>query len=745
MPEAPNNSPQSSGRLVIVSNRLPVSVERQEDGFAYHPSVGGLATSLDAIRGKTEMLWLGWPGLTDLDAEEEQELEHTLSESYNCLPLFIPEDEFGPFYTGFSNGCLWPLFHYFPQYAHYDWDEWNAYESVNRRFRDRLLDILRPDDRVWIHDYHLMRLPALVRKDYPEANLGFFLHIPFPSYEIFRMLPWRNEILHGLMGADLIGFHSFSYARHFLSSVLRLLGLEQEFGRVVYGERPVRIETFPLGVDVERFAKAHEQPEIQTELADLRRQADDRRIILSVDRLDFTKGILQRLDAFEEFLERYPQWQSKVSLISLCVPSRTSVPEYQQLKRQVDEMVGKINGRYSEPGWTPIWYLYRMLPFNNLVSLYLLADVALVTPLRDGMNLVAKEYLAARSDETGVLILSETAGSAEELGEALIVNPHDSRSIVEHLLMALEMPDEEQKRRNRPMIARLKRYTVDRWAEDFLTQLEAARRDRPSYRVHRLADARRKLLLDAFETGKQRLLLLDYDGTLVGFTGRAEGAEPDAGLLELLAGLAAEPANKVVVISGRDHATLQRWVGETGVDMVAEHGARLWNGSQGEWQVLGESFEEEWQQQIRPVLEVYVDRTPGAYVEDKGSSLVWHYRRAEPELGSLRAKELMENLESYLANTPLHVMQGNKVVEIKQSNINKGRAALRLLQVDPPFDFVMAVGDDVTDEDVFESLPAEAWTIKVGRSAQTYARFYLPDSWAVRDLLEDLLDPDESG
>ncbi len=559
------------------------------------------------------------------------------------------------------------------------------------------------------------------------------------------MLPWRNEILRGLIGADLIGFHSFSYARHFLSSLLRLLGLEQEFGRVVYGERPVRIETFPLGIDVERFARAHEKPEIQAELADLRRQADERRIILSVDRLDFTKGILQRLRAFEEFLERYPQWLGKVSLISLCVPSRMSVPEYQQLKRQVDEMVGSINGRFSQPGWTPIWYLYRKLPFESLVPLYLLADVALVTPLRDGMNLVAKEYLATRADETGVLVLSETAGSAEELGEALIVNPHDSRSIVDHLLMALEMPVEEQKRRNRPMIARLKRYTVERWAEDFLTQLEASRRDRPSYRVHRLVDARRKHLLEAFDARKPRLLLLDYDGTLVGFHGRAEGAEPDAGLLELLSGLAAVPDNKVVVISGRDHATLQHWIAGTGVDMVAEHGARIWDSALGEWQILGEHFEEAWQQQIRPVLEVYVDRTPGAYVEDKGSSLVWHYRRAEPELGSLRAKELMENLESYLANTPLHVMQGNKVVEIKQSNINKGRAALRLLEADPPFGFILAVGDDVTDEDVFGVLPEDAWTIKVGRSVQTYAKYTLPDSWAVRDLLEDLLGPDQPG
>jgi trehalose 6-phosphate synthase/phosphatase len=744
MSEDRSHPPQSSGRLVIVSNRLPVSVERQEDGFVFHPSVGGLATSLDALRGKTEMLWLGWPGVTDLDPEEEREVEKTLLESYNCLPLFIPAEEFEPFYTGFSNGCVWPLFHYFPQYAHYDWDEWNAYESVNQRFRDRLLDILRPEDRVWIHDYHLMRLPALVREDYPEANLGFFLHIPFPSYEIFRMLPWRSEVLHGLMGSDLIGFHSFSYARHFLSSLLRLLGLEQEFGRVVYGERPVHIETFPLGVDVERFAGAQALPEVQDELANLRRQSDDRRIILSVDRLDFTKGILQRLRAFEEFLERFPQWQGKVSLISLCVPSRMSVPEYQQLKRQVDELVGRINGRFSEPGWTPIWYLFRKLPFEHLVPLYLLADVALVTPLRDGMNLVAKEYLSARADETGVLVLSETAGSAEELGEALIVNPHDSRSIVDHLLMALEMPVEEQKRRNRPMIARLKRYTVDRWAEDFLTQLEAARRDRPTYRVHRLADERRAKLLEAFTASPSRLLLLDYDGTLVSFAGRAEGAQPDDGLLDLLGRLASEPANRVVVISGRDHATLEKWVGSTGVDMVAEHGARVRHSGQTSWQILGEPFDHEWRQQIRPVLEVYVDRTPGAYVEDKGSSLVWHYRRAEPELGSLRAKELMENLESYLANTPLHVMQGNKVVEIKQSNINKGRAAVRFLHGDADYAFVMAVGDDVTDEDVFVSLPEEAWTIKVGRSTQTYARFYLPDSWAVRDLLEDLLESEPS-
>ncbi len=398
------------GRLLIVSNRLPVSIERSEAGFEYQPSVGGLATSLNSLRRDRDMLWLGWPGIATDSKEEQIEIEARLQDDFGSLPIFLPPDHFKRYYTGFSNGTLWPLFHYFTQYAHYEKEDWASYRRVNRLFCEKVREIKQPGDTLWIHDYHLLLLPGMIREVMPEVAIGFFLHIPFPSSEILRMLPWREEILEGMLGADLIGFHSFGYARHFFSSLLRLKGLEQEFGRVVVDGRPVWADTFPLGVDVERFESALERPTVREQLEELRRQADGRRVILSVDRLDFTKGILERLLAFDTFLNDFPEWQGKVSLISLSVPSRTQVPEYIALKRQVDELVGRINGRYGRPGWVPIWYLYRSLPFDELVAFYLHADVALVTPLRDGMNLVAKEYLASRPDATGVLILSETAG-----------------------------------------------------------------------------------------------------------------------------------------------------------------------------------------------------------------------------------------------------------------------------------------------------------------------------------------------
>lgn len=730
-------SEKQDQRLIIVSNRLPVSVERTQDGLNFQPSVGGLATSLNALRDETEMLWLGWPGITPQSDDERDQIQARLRQDYGCVPIFLPEDTFDKYYAGFSNGCLWPLFHYFTEYTHYDWDEWRAYQQVNRLFSEALQGIVEPEDRVWVHDYHLMLLPAMIREHVPKSAIGFFLHIPFPSYELFRTLPWREEILQGLLGADLIGFHSFSYARHFNSALLRILGLENEFGRVVVDERPLRVDTFPLGVDVDRFGSAHELPEVQEGLAELERQRGERQIVLSVDRLDFTKGLLERLRAFSRFLEEYPDWRGRVSMVSICVPSRQAVPEYQALKRQVDELIGRINGRFSEPGWTPIWYLYRKLPFKGLVPFYLLADVALVTPLRDGMNLVSKEYLAARSDGTGVLVLSETAGSAEELGEALIVNPHDEPSIVEKIKQALEMPVEEQKRRNEPMIKRLERYTTARWADDFLSQLDRAREARPSYRMHSLNREPRAKLLEDYKQADDRLLLLDYDGTLVGFRARADSAEPDEDLIELLTDLHADESNSVVVISGRDHGTLEKWLNETGVDLVAEHGARM-RSRDGRWTTHDEGGTQDWQEEIRPVMEVYVDRTPGAYLEDKGSALVWHYRRAEPELGSLRSKELIDTLEAYLSNTTLHVMQGDKVIEVKESSVNKGRAAQRWLRQDGDYDFVLAIGDDVTDEDLFAVLPEDSYSIKVGRAQQSKARYYLRDAAQVRSLLEEL-------
>jgi trehalose 6-phosphate synthase/phosphatase len=730
-------------RLIIVSNRLPVSAEKASNGVHYQPSVGGLATSLRTLHNEVDMLWLGWPGLSPADPGDREAVTRTLKNDYGCAPIFLPQDLFQRYYSGFSNGCLWPLFHYFPQNARFNRRDWQAYEEVNRRFADALAGLVRPGDRVWIHDYHLMLLPSLARQRLPDTPIGFFLHIPFPSSEIFRMLPWRDELLQGVLGSDLIGFHSYSYARHFLSSLLRLLGLEQEFGKVAYGGRRVRVETFPLGVDVDRFRAAREDPGVQRELRALRTQADGLKIILSVDRLDFTKGILHRLEAYERFLETHRAYRGRVLLIAVCVPSRTSVPEYRLLKRQVDEAVGRINGRFTQEGWTPIWYLYRHLPFERLAAHYLLADVALVTPLRDGMNLVAKEYLAARGGETGVLVLSETAGSAEELGEAIIINPHDRDGLVDALERALEMPVEEQRQRNRAALARLRRYTTSSWAHDFLSQLDEAATDRDRYRLRRLAGEDRTRLIRAFQAARLRWVLLDYDGTLVPFASRAELARPDEALRTLLRRLAALEDTDVILISGRDHVTLDSWLGDLGVHLIAEHGARERRAHDPEWKIFDAPPVEDWRLQIRPILESYVDRTPGAYLEEKGLSLAWHYRHAEPELAALRTRELVENLEGTIANTPLQVLHGNKVIEVKTNTVNKGRAVARWLAEDPRYEFVLAIGDDVTDEDMFAALPEPAWTIKVGPAAQSNAHFSLASPAEVRQLLSDLIDPSE--
>jgi trehalose 6-phosphate synthase/phosphatase len=735
----PKTDPENE-RLIVVSNRLPVRIERVDGKMSYQPSAGGLATSINALRERMEMLWLGWPGITLEEGDDAEQITSRLRGDFGCVPNFLPKASFDRFYYGFSNRTIWPLFHYFPQHAHYVLEEWEAYKEVNSMYRDLILDVAEPGDKFWIHDYQLMLLPSMIRNELSDATIGFFLHIPFPSYEIFRILPWREEILMGMLGADLIGFHTFGYARHFLSSLLRVLGLEQDFGEVLFGDRQVKIDTFPLGIDVERFMNAKDIPEVAQEVEDLKRKTEGRKVILSVDRLDFTKGVLERLQAFETYLNEHPEWLGKVTLILLCVPSRTRVPEYQQLKRRIDEWVGHVNGHFGRPGWTPIWYLYRSLSFEELVPLYLLADVAFVTPLRDGMNLVAKEYLAAHRDGSGALVLSETAGAAEELGEALIVNPHDERALLDALHRALHMPLVEQERRNRPMLDRLQRYNTARWADDFLDQLETTRQRQPGPQPKRLTNRWQEQLLDQYSNSKRRLLLLDYDGTLVPFTGNPQDAIPDEQLLDTLQGLAEVPENAVVVISGRDAKTLENWLGDLDIDLAAEHGGRVRRADDGDWRSTGEITSDEWKDQLQSLMEVYVDRTPGAEIERKGAALVWHYRKAEPELGSLRAKELIETLEGFVANTPLHILQGNKVVEVKQSGVSKGKAAQLWLLENGGYDFVLAMGDDVTDEDLFGVVPRDGWKVKVGLTRHSKADFYLPGSEEVRLLLQRLLD-----
>lgn len=469
-------------KLIIVSNRLPVSVRKRHGALDYVRSVGGLATGLASLSASGDLeghQWVGWPGVAheDVTRKQRQAIADHLSEDH-CHPVFLSRSIIRGYYQGFSNKTVWPLFHYFPQYAEFEETHWEGYRKANEVFCDAVLETAQPGDWVWIHDYHLMLLPELLRRREAGLKIGFFLHIPFPAFELFRVLPWREQLLHGLIGADLVGFHTKGYRDHFLDTASRILGLHSDGKQLLYKERAIDAGVFPMGIDYEKFANAAEDPAIENRAARIRKKVGDRKIILSVDRLDYTKGIIKRLEAFDDFLSRYPEYKEKVTLIAIATPSRSRVDQYMRLREQLEGLVGHINGRHGAVGWVPVWYMYRSEPFERLAALYSIADVALVTPLRDGMNLIAKEVLAARADGKVVLILSEMAGAASELREALIVNPQNHRAIVRAMRRALDMPVDEQIERCRTMQARLKVHTIERWGQAFLEALQdSPRRD----------------------------------------------------------------------------------------------------------------------------------------------------------------------------------------------------------------------------------------------------------------------------
>ncbi|PKK85799.1 MAG: bifunctional alpha,alpha-trehalose-phosphate synthase (UDP-forming)/trehalose-phosphatase, partial [Thermoplasmata archaeon HGW-Thermoplasmata-1] len=548
------------GKIIIVSNRLPITVRRKGKGTQYEASVGGLATGMSSIYKKQDNIWIGWPGVIQETLGGKEKEIRTRLESEKYMPIFLSKEDVKNFYQGFCNGIIWPLFHYFPQHPVYDKKLWNSYKRMNNMFCDEVLKVAESGDTVWIHDYHLMLLPQLIRERLPDAEIGFFLHIPFPAFELFQLLPWRTEILNGLLGSDLIGFHTHDYMNHFLDSIGRLLGYERLFNNIYAEGRVVKADVFPMGIDYGRFSNPQKREEVETELQRMRETVGDRKVIFSIDRLDYSKGILNRLEAFDLFLEKYPNYKEKVTFILVAVPSRTDVEQYQKLKKRLDETVGMILGKYGTVGWMPIWYIGHPISFQVLVALYRLADVSLITPLRDGMNLIAKEFLASKTDGRGVLILSEMAGASRELGEAIIINPNDRDEVADAIRDALSMPIEEQVERNSPMRDRLKRYDVEKWANDFIERLHQTKEARQNYRAKTLSKTAKNQLFEDYAKSKNRLILLDYDGTLVMFQNVPLKAGPDPELIEMLKKLADYPGNEIVVISGRDRKTIGRWL-----------------------------------------------------------------------------------------------------------------------------------------------------------------------------------------
>jgi len=728
-------------RLLIVSNRLPVSINKENGKLKFEKSAGGLVSGLTDFLNNLEKsdsyiddyIWMGWPGST-IEKEKEDTIRKKVQNDYKASPVFLSEELMDKVYLGFCNKTIWPLFHYFPGYANFDNQHWAEYKKMNQIFCDEILKVIEPGDVVWIHDYHLMLLPAMLREKI-DNPIGFFLHIPFPSYEMYRLFPKesKNSILEGLLGADLIGFHTHDYVQYFLRSVIRILGIDNHMGNIEFPDRIVKAGTFPMGIEFDKFNKMRVSPHPSKKPGPY-----EAKIILSADRLDYTKGIINRLQGFELFLEKYPEWHEKVVLNMIVVPSRTGVNTYQEIKQKLDELVGNINGNYSTMDWVPINYQFTSLPHKQLIAQYRMSDVSLITPLRDGMNLIAKEYIASLRDQKGVLVLSELTGAAKELGESIVINPNNIEEIADGINEALNTPRKEQLRRNRIMQNRLKRYNVVKWANDFTDTLLETSRISAFTSSKKLVN---KEVLDNiikhYKESKNRLIIANYDGTLVPHTRESDDAVPSKDLIKTLKNIKKSGKNDIVIISGRSKEQLGKWLRSAPVNLTAEHGVWIKEMGVGKWELF-KPLSNEWKENVLPVLEMHTDRLPGSYIEEKEYSVSWHYQKADVLQASFLSKEVYDYLYSSVSNIGLQVLQGEKVIEVSNAGVNKGELAMHWLS-QKDYDFILAIGSGWSDEMLFQTMPKHAWTIGIDL-LQTDAKFVMRKQKSVIELLEKLKD-----
>lgn len=715
--------------IINVANRLPVTI-----GETYKKSSGGLVSALEGVsQDRFRLQWLGWPGTAFDDPVVRGEVDRRLRSEFGCVPVFLSKEEADAYYDGFSNASLWPILHYNPFLMEYENSQWEAYWAVNKRFAQNVVEMAGEDDLVWVHDYHLMLAPSMIRMERPNLRVGYFLHTPFPSSEVFRCHPRRSELLDGLLGADLIGFHTFGYLRHFRSAVLRVLGVESEIGTIRHGNHVTSLGVYPIGINAKKFSRELATERFEERCRKLRETYRGRRVVLGVERVDYSKGILHRLDAIDQFLSTCENVDDIV-FVFVSVPSRESVPAYKSLVEQIEREVGRINGEYSTIHNSPIHFIHGSVPFPDLCALYAVSDVALVTPLADGMNLVAKEYLACQSDaDPGVLVLSEFAGASQELVDALIVNPFDTLQVVDALNEALEMPREERLARLEGMRARVLSFDADFWARSFLDDLEQQVQYAQSpMSVEESADA----IIARVEGAERVAFFLDYDGTLREFERVPEAAAPNAEVLRLLEQLERTPVD-VYIISGRKAEQLEAWLGGRRFTLIAEHGGAYLKAGSTEWGSINPATDFSWKKRVLEVLRHYEGSTPGSEVEEKHSAVVWHYRQADPEFGELKSRQLMSELYEMLVNAPVEVHHGKKIVEVSSIHVNKG-VALEYFVKRGTYDCVLCAGDDQTDEAMFRLDRPELLKVKVGEG-DSRAEYRIPDQQGFRNLLLRLL------
>ncbi len=725
--------------LIVVANRLPLTLRRTGGRWTAEASSGGLVAALKPVVERAGGLWIGWPGdAAGDDPAGRTSLLETWERERGFAAVELPEKVGRAFYDGFANDTMWPLLHGFPSRVVFDPATFLAYQDANRRFADAVIDRATGEELVWVHDYQLMLVPSLLRAARPGLRIGFFLHVPFPSPEQFRVLPQREELLAGLLGSDVIGFQTHEHLGAFRRTVQQVLGIDSRIDAVEVGGRSVALHARPVGIVADEWdGLVDERPSVRQRVEELRRQHAGRKLVLAVDRLDDTKGIPERLRTFRHLLATHPAWRRSATLIQIAVPSRERVPRYAALRREVNELVGEINGAYGTPDWNPVVYLRRSVSRPELAALYCAANVGWVGSLRDGMNLVAKEYVACQRDEPGVLLLSEFAGAASEMGEAVRINPYDTPGTAAALSRALEMPLAERVERLTALAARVRRNDAVSWARTSVADLDQATRERalPSARVGEppVAD-----LLAAFERAPERFCALDYDGTLVPLAPRPADAAPTPAVLEVLERLAGRPDTHVAIVSGRSRADLERWFGHAAnLWLAAEHGALVREPGAAAWQALRQGAASDWMPDVRAVLDHYVARVPGSMVEAKDHAMAWHYRQVEPEFGEWIANEVATTLGERLAGTELVVLRGSKVIEVRYAWANKGELIgyLKSRLAAPAFE--LAAGDDTTDEEMFSRMSPDAFTIRVGAGTTT-ARYRVAAPPAILALIAAL-------
>jgi trehalose 6-phosphate synthase/phosphatase len=701
-------------RIIIAAYRLPFKLVRKKEKYHAVQNAGGLVSAILSLsekmdhagKGSSKILWVG---------TGEKELgDENVNPYFELFPVEIPQGINEKYYGGFCNDTIWPLFHYFPSRTVYREDYFEAYEKANELFLKKLKEIIKPGDFVWIHDYQLFLLPGLVRQAFPESSIGFFLHTPFPDYEIFRLLPrsWREAVLRGMTGADVVGFHTNDYTQYFLRSVKRTLEYRIDRNFISVEGRVCKAEAFPIGIDYDKFHSACSANKSVSYRKKLKKQLGDKKIVFSIDRLDYSKGFLNRLAAIERFLENYPEWHGKVIFNMVVIPSRENIETYRKIKKEIEATEGRINGKYSNLSWRPVIYQYKSIPFDELVAIYNISDVALITPIRDGMNLVAKEYIACQTELPGMLILSEMAGAAVELYEAIIINPNDIGEMSEAIDKALRMPAAEKTRRIGKMQERLKSYNVFTWASDFFRQSAETKTLQESKKVIYLDEDILESIRADYINSQNRLFLMDYDGTLAPLKRLPKLALLNKRTSALLNKIVSDIRNTVVIISGRNRKFLEEQFDNINVIMVAEHGYCI-KYPGGDWKD-NLSIDLSWKKKVLPLLNDYTERLKGTLIEEKSSSLAWHFRDTEEENALQKVNELRDTLSEIIKDEPgLELLEGDKVLEVKSALYNKGTTATGIIS-QGKYDFILAIGDDNTDEYLFEAIPPNAISIKVG-------------------------------